>query len=222
MSNKKQTSKDSKPGKTSKSKTLSMLEFAETLKQAGGKEFWSMYPFRERKGKGEIKAIYFNDTLPEYGTIRPITQKQIDDIERIMQCPLEIEPLRAFLSQNCNVTQFDNLTWDDILHQFRRFSLNSKKETLKANDTCNHTPDFCSVTWLGQPYIFNSTQTKIIKLLWESETPLQQKTIAAAINTISDNYRLIDSFRRNGKYHPAWNKMIKHLGQGVYTLAKPE
>jgi hypothetical protein len=92
----------------------------------------------------------------------------------------------------------------------------------KADNTCHHSADFRSVTWFGQKYTFNDRRAKIIKLFWESHPePLNEKTIAAHINTSSSNYRLIDSFRSHGKYDPAWGTMIKSLGGGTYSLNKP-
>ena len=89
-----------------------------------GQEYWSLRPFAE----GKIRAIYFDGNTPKYGIGTPFTQKQIDDIERITQCSLdEIKSLRAFLSQNCNVNQFDDLTQRGFLRHIQRYSINGKQ-----------------------------------------------------------------------------------------------
>ena len=103
-----------------------------------GREIWSLYPFREKK----IVSYYFitkksypNVNMPKFGghLQQPFTDKNADDIQHIMQCPMELESLRAFLSQNCNVTQFDDLTWRDILRHFQRFCDNRKRAVKGAD-----------------------------------------------------------------------------------------
>jgi len=94
-------------------------------------------------------------------------------------------------------------------------------------DNCEHSPDYRSITWYGQSYTFNPTQAKAIKLLWAAwENPdkvgVHQKDVAAAMNSASENYRLVYSFRKNKKYHPAWRTIIKHNGDGVYSLVEPQ
>ncbi len=86
-------------------------------------EIWPMYPFRE----GKIKAYYSPGEGPRYGATSPLTDKQIADIENVIRCPLELSALRAFLEQNCNVTQLESLTWRDILRHFQRYYADNHK-----------------------------------------------------------------------------------------------
>jgi len=102
-----------------------------------------------------------------------------------------------------------------------------KPKEASGGETANtHSDDFRSVTWYGKPYTFNYRQSIAIKLLWNSweakETGVHQRTIGQAIDTSSNSYRLIDTFRQHRKYHQAWGTMIHHLGHGVYALKKPE
>lgn len=90
----------------------------------------------------------------------------------------------------------------------------------KITGVYTHSPDYRSVVWNGQHFTFTPKRATIIKILWESDTPIHKDKIAAAINTTSEKYRLIDSFRSHGKYDPAWSVMIEHLGGGLYTLRK--
>jgi len=90
---------------------------------------------------------------------------------------------------------------------------------------CDHSDDFKWVLWYGQEFTFNSTQAVIISLFWkgwkEGQNSIHQNTIAAGISTSSRSYHLVDSFRQHKRYHPAWRRMIHHLGKGIYILRQP-
>ena len=84
-----------------------------------------------------------------------------------------------------------------------------------------HTEDFRVVYWKGDKFEFNPTQAIAIRLLWkawENDLTISETTIAESINTIQTHYKLHNTFRHKGKYHPAWDKMIKHMGKGIHTL----
>lgn len=101
--------------------------------------------------------------------------------------------------------------------------LEEAKSEMKPDAGYDHSHDYRAVVWNGQPFSFNPTQAKIIKHLWESETPIHQNSIAAVINSTSEQYRPIYSFRAHGKTHPAYSAMIKNAGNGLYTLKnKPQ
>lgn len=107
------------------------------------------------------------------------------------------------------------------------------KKKIKQDDTGLewHTPDFRNVRWYGKPYQFNNKQAKAIKLLWcahkdPSKVGVHESEIGKAVDTGSDKYRLLDTFRqRRGGirgFHAAWQEMIKHIGNGIYQLTSPE
>ena len=90
-------------------------------------------------------------------------------------------------------------------------------------DPVEYSDDCTRVKWYdGHEHVFNNTQAEIVKLLHDSDSPMHEKKIAERINTVAKDYRLVNSFRRNRKYHPAWRTMIVHVGKGYYTLAKPK
>jgi hypothetical protein len=88
-----------------------------------------------------------------------------------------------------------------------------------------HSADFTSVSWYGKSYQFTKTQALCVKLLWEQcekDCPsLSEKTIGEAIGSESEAYRLIQTFRKDGKPHPSWGIMIHKAGKGMYKLSKP-
>ena len=67
---------------------------------------------------------------------------------------------------------------------------------------------------------FNDHQAAIMQILAAGK-PVDERTLGAAVGTYSKNYRLLDSFRVHGNYHPAWNTLIKKLGKGVFSLKVP-
>ena len=122
--------------------------------------------------------------------------------------------------------------WGDqfALHGFiealRRWAEESSRATV-ANLTRSHSKDFRKVTWDGQEYSFNRNRAIAIRLLWKAyEDPekvgVNQSEIGEALDSVSTNYRLQDTFRVRCKdrraYHPAWKKMIEPVGSGVYRL----
>lgn len=92
-------------------------------------ELWSMYPFRE----GKIKAYYFDQNTPQYGFVSPLTTKQIQDIETILESSLELSTLRAFLVQKCHESNLDGLAWRDILCHFQRY--NHEQEEIQTQES---------------------------------------------------------------------------------------
>lgn len=99
------------------------------------------------------------------------------------------------------------------------------KHTEKLLCECRNSDDFTSVVWYGKEYTFNKTQALCVKYLWEqweNGTPsLSEKTIGDKIGSASENYRIISTFRINGKTHPAWGVMIRTDGKGTFKLAEP-
>ena len=163
-----------------------------------------------------------------YGIQEELTDEDKDLISKFVGLPFSghktyLMLLRKRLAEKFPAIEqrLEKMTWDEVLvYVWDAVRAGNEATQPKVDTTCNHSPNFRSVTWFGQIYTFNPTQAKIIKLLWDGEK--HQSNIAAAINSFAGKYRLIDSFRRNKKYHHAWRTMIKHLGQGVYTLAKPK
>jgi hypothetical protein len=88
------------------------------------------------------------------------------------------------------------------------------------------------VCWYGETYKFNKNQAAAIQLIWQAdEDPKKvgahESDIGKVVDTFSSKYRLRDTFRqrRKGKkrgFHPAWNNLIEHMGNGVYRLKAPE
>jgi hypothetical protein len=78
-----------------------------------------------------------------------------------------------------------------------------------------HSEDFTSVYWYGTNYTFSKTQAHAVTKLmeaWRNGTPCLKG------ETLCDNGRLVDVFRRSGKFHPAWGVMIVREKKGVYKL----
>lgn len=95
-----------------------------------------------------------------------------------------------------------------------------------AGSTCSHSPDFTTVSWFGEQYTFTKGQAALISLLWRAwqagNATLTQETIEDALqrNTVG-TFRVRDTFKRKGRMHPAWGKMIASPRKGVYGLAGP-
>ncbi len=100
------------------------------------------------------------------------------------------------------------------LHNGNQNPLQDKQLAIK-NKTCWHSEDFLSVIWYGKEYDFNKTQAQCVSLLWNNGR-LSEKTIGEKIGSVSDNYRLVHTFRK----HPAWDKMIVSDGKGIYKLSE--
>lgn len=96
---------------------------------------------------------------------------------------------------------------------------------LASPSVATHSEDFTSVNWFGQRYDFSKTQACVIRLLWaeweKGGFGLNEKYLGQEIGSDSDRYRLIDTFRRGGKYHPAWDTLIKRRARGVFGLQPP-
>jgi len=98
-------------------------------------------------------------------------------------------------------------------------------------ELCTHSPDFKWVRWYSREYIFNKNQATAVKLLWaahedSNKVGVHEVEIGKAIETNSGNYRLLQTFRQRRKvkrgYHPAWGKMIEHVGSRVHRLITPK
>jgi hypothetical protein len=73
-----------------------------------------------------------------------------------------------------------------------------------------HSDDFRSVHWYGQDYSFTKTQAPCIEFLWknwENGTP-EVGNFAILQAAKSEQSRLQDVFKQNGKMHTAWGTMI--------------
>src|SRR5262249_46923002 len=90
--------------------------------------------------------------------------------------------------------------------------------------TVPHSPDFCSVLWGGQLFVFTPIQAACVSVMWkawEGKTPVMHQ---AAILEEADSTagRLRDVFRQGKKYHEAWGKMIvEDARKGMFRLADP-
>lgn len=84
------------------------------------------------------------------------------------------------------------------------------------SDAARHSPDYRSVHWHGQDYIFTPTQAAVVRLLWESwedgNGDVGQETLLEAAG--SESKRLRDLF----KDHPAWGNVIRSCGKGIFSL----
>jgi hypothetical protein len=66
-------------------------------------------------------------------------------------------------------------------------------------------------------YIFTKKQAAIIEILDKEKQPVHKHELMIAANSEQDNPKYI--FRRKGKYHDAWHKIIKFDNQGYYWLS---
>jgi len=101
------------------------------------------------------------------------------------------------------------------------FRLQAFYEDMEEPKEHSHNETFSQVHWLGEEFKFNSTQATIIEALWkgwEDNQVVHENSIAETIGTAATKYHLRSSFFHHGKYHPAWKKMIKRIGKGLYTL----
>lgn len=106
-------------------------------------------------------------------------------------------------------------------------SISAKENTPGAekgdsrDNWCNET--FTEVRIKGKDYSFNKTQALVVKYLWNNISA-SEKEIGEYIDSASDNYRLISTFRdhKNGGYHPAWGTIIvkSDSGKGIFELKK--
>jgi hypothetical protein len=92
---------------------------------------------------------------------------------------------------------------------------------------CYFSDGFRTVAWYGVTYVFSFQQGRAVEQLWfawQNGVGLSQKEIGAAIGSRGDSFRLRNLFRsgnKSGQVHPAWNRMIKEVGKGVYGLHPP-
>jgi predicted ATPase len=83
-----------------------------------------------------------------------------------------------------------------------------------------HSPDFTSVRWHGENYIFNLGQeSHVIRVLWaeweRGNLGMHESTIGEQIGSDNRRFRLVHVFRHN----PSWKSIIESLGRGRYRLA---
>lgn len=101
-----------------------------------------------------------------------------------------------------------------------------------APPAATHSADFTSVKWFGATYQFaKGLQAESVRVLWEAwETgapTLSQQTIGEKARSSNDRFRLEHVFRPTKKStgkreaHPAWGRMIKSVGKGVFALSPP-
>jgi hypothetical protein len=89
-----------------------------------------------------------------------------------------------------------------------------------------HGPDYRSVHWFGTDYVFTEAQAAVVRVLWqawENGTPGVGFRHLREVTRLEFD-RLGDVFKEKGKYHPAWNAMIKTgVGsKGEARLCPPE
>ena len=65
-------------------------------------------------------------------------------------------------------------------------------------------------------YVFSKKQAAIIEVLDKEQKPVHKHELMIAAGSEQDNPKYI--FRIRGKYHAAWNKIIKFNNQGYYWL----
>ena len=65
-------------------------------------------------------------------------------------------------------------------------------------------------------YAFSKKQAAIIEVLDKEQKPVHKHELMIAAGSEQDNPKYI--FRLKGKYHDAWNKIIKFNNQGYYWL----
>lgn len=68
----------------------------------------------------------------------------------------------------------------------------------------------------GIKYTFTKKQSAIIEILDQEKRPIHKHELMVAAESEQDDPKYI--FRFKGKYHPAWNKIIKFDNQGYYWL----
>ncbi len=76
---------------------------------------YPVYPFRAGYICKLVSKEEFSKRVKKFRARKPLSPKQIQDIESVLECPLEISSLRAFLKQKCHVANLETLTWPDIL-----------------------------------------------------------------------------------------------------------
>ena len=86
-------------------------------------------------------------------------------------------------------------------------------------------PDYYSVRWDDRLFTFSPSQAAIVRILWmaweRGTAEVSQDYLLVEID--SGARRLCDLFRRNGKFHPAWGRMIvRGSRQGTYRLKAPD
>jgi hypothetical protein len=96
----------------------------------------------------------------------------------------------------------------------------TQQQRQPLGDSPRHSPDFRSVHWKGQDYIFSPAQAAVIACLWEAwedgMPDLGQETILEKAG--SESNRLRDVF----KDHPAWGVVIVSRGKGIFGLSVEE
>ena len=121
----------------------------------------------------------------------------------------------------------DNVKQESVTAVPRRPSESRQEPINRAASgvACSHSDDFRSVNWFGKTFSFSDSQARCIEILWKhwerGKLSVHQLTIANAIGSSNDNYRLRDTFRLNGGMHPAWKSMIQRHGKGAYRLVDP-
>ena len=104
----------------------------------------------------------------------------------------------------------------EMLRRLQPSKLHRAKET-------SHSEDFTTVIWFGTRYTFKlGQQTAIVKLLWteweEGRDGLSQSTLADLVGSLAERFTIFHAFRG----HPAYGRMIKASGRGIYRLVSPE
>lgn len=99
----------------------------------------------------------------------------------------------------------------------------SRRRPRPENPAPIHSDDFTHVNWFGTEYRFAfGHQANVVRLLWEEwakgRLGLSQQTIAKAIESGNDHYKIQHTFRG----HPALGSMIMRVGKGIYALVEPQ
>ena len=86
----------------------------------------------------------------------------------------------------------------------------------------SHSEDFSFVNWYGAEYEFNSSQARVIEMLWNEwkrhGLGLNEATIGDRLGSTAEHFRLKHTFRAKGRQHPAWDAMIHRSGSARYRL----
>jgi hypothetical protein len=94
-----------------------------------------------------------------------------------------------------------------------------RKELSKIVDRLSparHSPDFRSVKWFGQSFVFTPAQSVIVRELWQAWEHGTPKVGAAAL--LEASAQISDKISELFKRSEAWNVMVRTDGNGYYWL----
>jgi hypothetical protein len=178
------------------------------------------------------------DAWPPRGLPDPIlfdgTVEELESLDAQQVFVPELGPVVFEVFQK-NVRRNDDLQWNGLFEQLQDEARQVEPQLTRpvdfsavdAQSRIEHSPDYRSVVWAGEPYEFTPPQACVVKVLWdawEKGTPsIGDVFLLESIDRQSPPPRL-DHVFRNGKRtpHPAWSTMIV-AGQtkGTHRLSDP-